>query len=93
MLATLYTVLAFLRLRSLARIWSLKEASRDLSRDDRTAFLIIVLTLESVVNIDREKERDAFHLAEQEKALARVHDYLTQFDDDLANAYAKDAGM
>jgi hypothetical protein len=73
--------------------WSLKEVAKDLSRDDRAAFLMVVLTLESIVNIDRQKERDAFHLAEQEKALTRVHNYLIHFDDDLANAYAKDAGM
>jgi hypothetical protein len=57
--------------------WSLKEVAKDLSHDDRVPFLMVVWTLESIVNIDSQKERDAFHLAEQEKALARVHNYLT----------------
>jgi hypothetical protein len=77
--------------------WSLREVAKDLAVDDRAALLRVVLTLESIINIASQRlsqnigPRD--RLKEQEKALSSIQKHLSDFDADLAKAYASDAGM
>jgi hypothetical protein len=77
--------------------WSLREVAKDLAIDDRAALLRVVLTLESIINIASQmlsqKIGPRDRRKEQEKALSSVHKYLSVFDADLAEVYAKDAGM
>ena len=77
--------------------WRLKEVAEDLAGKDRVALLRVVLTLQSLIHIRSQKLSQSIpprnRFEEQEKVLSRVHRYLSDFDADLANAYASDAGL
>jgi hypothetical protein len=77
--------------------WSLREVAKDLAVDDRLALLMVVLTLQSIINIRSQRLsqsiRPRARLDEQEKALSSIHKYLSDFDADLAKAYVGEGAV
>ena len=77
--------------------FSLREVAKDLSVKDRTLFLVIILQLGTIANIAGAQESPIKdprrRLEEQQRRLEGVHRYLSLFDADLADVFARDAGM
>jgi hypothetical protein len=77
--------------------FSLREIAADLSAEDRSAFLALLLRLESVVMIVKpllEPSGQSFALTpegESVRMLGRIHQYILRFDQVLAEVFERDA--
>jgi hypothetical protein len=87
--------LSVAHVRSTIESFTIRESVHDLGVEDRVMYLLIVSTLSTFVNVSTNPSpvltRDE-RLRNQREALMRLHNYLTPFDSQLAQVYARDSG-
>jgi hypothetical protein len=84
------------QLEQTLRHFSLQEIASDLSVDDRATYLILLSQLSSIVNIYQNPIGSVprvLSLMTLRDQLAGIDNYLRPFDQDLAEAFLRDASL